>query len=93
MPLLKADVDVRLPSCCNVVTPKQAACLVTGLLYGQMTYPSFPVMDKLFRLNYTSKKGQMFSDFLFLTSSGICMSNSQLWTVCVFCKAKAADGV
>ena len=66
VPLLKADVDKRFPSCCDVATPEQATCLVADLLYGQMAYPSFPVMDKLFRLKYTSKKRQMFSDvFIF----------------------------
>ena len=61
VPLLKADIDERVLRCCDV-TPEQAACLVADLLYGQVAYPSFPVMDKLFRLNYTSKKRQMFSD-------------------------------
>ena len=66
VPLLKADVDKRFPRCCDVATPEQAACLVAGLLYGQMAYPSFPVMDKLFRLRYSSKKRQVFSDvFIF----------------------------
>ena len=43
--------------------------MVTGLLYGQMAYPSFPVVDKLFRLGYKAHeryKRQMFSDvFIF----------------------------
>ena len=66
VPLLAADVDERFPSCCEVATPEQATCLAAGLLYGQMTCPSFPVIDKLFRLRHTSKKRQMFSDvFIF----------------------------
>ena len=65
-PVLKAVVDKRLPSCCNEATTEQATCLVAGLLYGQMAYPSFPVMDKLFRLKYTAKTRQMFADvFIF----------------------------
>ena len=62
LPLLKADVDKRFPSCCDVATPEQATCLLAGFLYGQMAYPSFPVMDKLFRLRYTAKKRLMFAD-------------------------------
>ena len=61
-PLFNAIDDNRVPSCCDVATPEQAICLVGGLLYGQMAYPSFPVMDKLFRLRYTAKKRQMFAD-------------------------------
>ena len=62
VPLLKADVDERILSCCNVATPEQTICLLADLLYGQMAYPSFPVMDKLLRLRYTSEKKQMFGD-------------------------------
>ena len=40
--------------------------LLDGLLYGQMAYPSFPVLDKMLRLSYTAKQRQMFSDvFIF----------------------------
>ena len=46
----------------DATTFEQATCLVAGLFYGQTTYPSFPVMDKLFRLRYTAKKRQMFAD-------------------------------
>ncbi|XP_067027393.1 uncharacterized protein [Acropora muricata] len=60
-PLFNA-VEENFPSCGDVVTFEQATCLVAGLLYGQVTYPSFPVMDKLFRLRYTAKKRQMFAD-------------------------------
>ena len=62
VPFLKADVDERILSCCNVVTAEQTICLLADLLYGQMAYPSFPVMDKLFRLSYTSEERQMFGD-------------------------------
>ena len=54
--------DKRFPSCCDVASTEQATFLLAGLLYGQMAYPSFPVMDKLFRLRYTAKKRQMFAD-------------------------------
>ena len=62
VPLFKAVVADRFPSCCDVATREQAAGLVAGLVYGQMAYPSFPVVDKLFRLSYTAKKRQMFAD-------------------------------
>lgn len=38
--------------------------LVAGLLYGQLAYPSFPVLSKLLRLQYTAKKRQMFCDVI-----------------------------
>ena len=66
VPLLKADVDERILSCCDMATPEQIICHLADLLYGQMAYPSFPVVDKLFRLRYTSGKRQMFGDvFIF----------------------------
>ena len=61
-PLLKAIDEKRVPSYCDLASEGEAAYLVGGLLYGQMAYPSFPVMDKLFRLRYTAKKRQMFAD-------------------------------
>ena len=62
-PLFDAVDKKKFPIlCCDAATFEQATCLVAGLLYGQMTYPSFPVMDKLFRLRYTAKKRQMFAD-------------------------------
>ena len=65
-PLFNAVADGKFPSCCDMTTPGQAACLIAGLLYGQIGNPSFPVMDKLFRLRYTAKKRQMFADvFIF----------------------------
>ena len=61
-PLFEAVADGRIPSCCDRTTPGQATCLIAGLVYGQVAYPSFPVMDKLFRLSYISNKRQMFAD-------------------------------
>ena len=41
-------------------------CLVANLLYGQLANPSFPVMNKLLRVRYTSKSNKIFSDvFIF----------------------------
>lgn len=46
-------------------TPYNNVCLlVAGLLYGQLAYPSFPVLSKLLRLQYTAKKRQMFCDVI-----------------------------
>ncbi|XP_044164429.1 uncharacterized protein LOC114971682 [Acropora millepora] len=62
-PLFNAVCQEKFPFCCDVTaTFEQATCLVAGLLYGQLAYPSFPVVDKLFRLRYTAKKRQMFAD-------------------------------
>ena len=61
-PLFKAVADGRIPSCCDMTTPGQSTCLLAGLVYGQVACPSFPVMDKLFRLSYISNKRQMFAD-------------------------------
>lgn len=42
--------------------------LLAGLLYGMSAEPSYPVLDKLLRLEYTAKKRQMFCDvFIFDT--------------------------
>lgn len=41
-------------------------CLVANLLYGQLANPSFPVINKLLRVRYTSKYNKIFSDvFIF----------------------------
>ena len=41
-------------------------CLVANLIYGQLANPSFPVVNKLLRLRYTSKGNEVFSDvFIF----------------------------
>ena len=41
-------------------------CLVANLLYGQLANPSFPVMNKLLRLKYSSEGNKVFSDvFIF----------------------------
>ena len=63
-PLFEAVVSEKIPSCFDITTPEQSTCLIAGLAYGQMAYPSFPVVDKLFRLSYTAeeKKRQMFAD-------------------------------
>ncbi|XP_015755506.1 PREDICTED: uncharacterized protein LOC107335050 [Acropora digitifera] len=61
-PLFETVADRKIPSCCDMATPEQSTCLIAGLAYGQMAYPSFPVMDKLFRLSYTAEKRQMFAD-------------------------------
>ena len=56
----------KIPRFCDVATSEATTCMVAGLLYGQMAYPSFPVMEKLLRLRYTAKERQMFSDvFIF----------------------------
>ena len=51
---------------CDPSPPEYVLGLIMGLLYGQMAYPSFPVIDKSLRLKYTAKDRQMFSDvFIF----------------------------
>ena len=53
-------------SLCSKVPGPCAGCLVANLLYGQLANPSFPVMNKLLRLRYTSKCNKIFSDvFIF----------------------------
>ena len=66
-PLCKAlDSRGSFPKFCDAVDYESTTSMVTGLLYGQMAYPSFPVVNKLLRLSYTAKKRQMFSDvFIF----------------------------
>ena len=66
-PLFKAlDERGQFPSCCDAATTCATSCLVAGLLFGQLAYPSFPVLNKLLRLHYTAKKRQMFADvFIF----------------------------
>ena len=45
--------------------PYDKVCLlVAGLLYGQLAHPSFPVLSKLLRLQYTAKRRQMFCDVI-----------------------------
>ena len=61
-PLFKAVADGRIPSCCDMTTPGQSTCLLAGLVYGQVACPSFPVVDKLFRLSHKSNTRQMFAD-------------------------------
>lgn len=65
-PISKACEEGSIPRFCDVPNGTVNTKLVGGLLYGQMAYPSFPVVDKLLRLHYTAKKRQMFSDvFIF----------------------------
>lgn len=66
-PLFKAlDERGQFPSCCDAATTCATSCLVAGLLFGQLAYPSYPVLNKLLRLHYTAKKRQMFADvFIF----------------------------
>ena len=60
---LEVDDPLRSPGC-DVAVNYNSSMLrfVTGLLYGQMAFPSFPVIDKLLRLKYTAKTRQMFAD-------------------------------
>ena len=66
-PLVKVLESIdTFPTFSDVPNLESATSMVTGLLYGQMAYPSFPVVDKLLRLSYTAKERQMFSDvFIF----------------------------
>ena len=58
--------DTVFPKFYNVVDLSNTRSLVAGLLYGQMAYPSFPVVDKMRRLHYTGNARQMFTDvFIF----------------------------
>ena len=58
--------DAVFPKFYNVVDLSNTRSLVAGLLYGQMAYPSFPVVDKMLRLCYTGNARQMFTDvFIF----------------------------
>lgn len=64
--------DAVFPKFYNVVDLSNTRSLVAGLLYGQMAYPSFPVVDKMLRLCYTGNteegrlRRQMFTDvFIF----------------------------
>ena len=57
---------VVFPKFYNAVDLSNTRSLVAGLLYGQMTYPSFPVVDKMRRFRYTGNARQMFTDvFIF----------------------------
>ena len=66
-PLRKAlDSKDGFHEFCDGVDHESTTSMATGLLYGQMAYPSFPVVNKLLRLSYTAQKRQMFSDvFIF----------------------------
>ena len=64
---LHSDNDNAVfPTFHNAVDLSNTRSLVAGLLYGQMAYPSFPVVDKMRRLHYTGNARQMFTDvFIF----------------------------
>ena len=60
------DHTVVFPRFHDAVELSNTRSLVAGLLYGQMAYPSFPVVDKMRRLRYTGNARQMFTDvFIF----------------------------
>ena len=65
-PLFEALNQAAFPKFHNPVDLSITRSLVAGLLYGQMAYPSFPVVDKIRRLHYTGNIRQMFTDvFIF----------------------------
>ena len=72
-PLKNAIDEAKFPGFQKAVDLDRSKSLVAGLLYGQMAYPSFPVVDKMLRLRYTGKtekegrpRRQMFTDvFIF----------------------------
>ncbi|XP_066028293.1 uncharacterized protein [Pocillopora verrucosa] len=65
-PLFKALCQAGYPKFYSPVDLSNTTNLIAGLLYGQMAYPSFPVVDKMLRLRYTGNKRQMFTDvFIF----------------------------
>lgn len=52
----------------NFAKSPEDKMLMAGLLYGMLAEPSYPVLDKLLRLEYVAKKRQMFCDvFIFDT--------------------------
>lgn len=52
----------------NFAKSPEDKMLMAGLLYGMLAAPSYPVLDKLLRLEYVAKKRQMFCDvFIFDT--------------------------
>lgn len=52
----------------NFAESPEDKMLMAGLLYGMLAEPSYPVLDKLLRLEYVAKKRQMFCDvFIFDT--------------------------
>ena len=65
-PLEDALREMQYPKFAHTVDLESTKSLVAGLLYGQMAYPSFPVVDKMLRLHYTGNERQMFTDvFIF----------------------------
>ena len=67
--------------------------LVLGVLYSQMAYPSFPVLNKSLRLQYTAKKRQMFSNvfifdkcrYLYEQFPSVHFATKEVWQEVVFC--------
>ena len=56
----------KFPRFAKAVDLESTISLVFGLLYGQMAYPSFPVVDKIRRFRYTRDERQMYTDvFIF----------------------------
>ena len=65
-PLKNAFDEAKFPRFQKAIDLDRSKSLVAGLLYGQMAYPSFPVVDKMLRLCYTGNTRQMFTDvFIF----------------------------
>ena len=65
-PLENALREMQYPRFAKAVDLDSTKSLVAGLLYGQMAYPSFPVVEKMLRLHYTGNTRQMFTDvFIF----------------------------
>ena len=61
-PLIESLIEKTFSKFSDPPTAEATTGLVAGLLYGQMAYPSFPVVDKLLRLKYTARERQMFAD-------------------------------
>ena len=53
--------------------------LMAGLLYGMSAEPSFPVLDKLLRLEYVAKKRQMFCDVFIFDRCSYLLDKSKLF--------------
>ena len=73
--------DAVFPTFHNAVDLSNTRSLVAGLLYGQMAYPSFPVVDKMRRLHYTGNERQMFTDVFIFDQCRMFISNSPPLTV------------
>ena len=68
--------------------------LKAGLLYGMSAVPSYPVLDKLLRLEYVAKKRQMFCDvFIFDRCSYLFGQSPTVYVEGQFCDDKDNDFV